>query len=357
VDETTRGNVYHLADTVPVIGHIRQYAAQVRDLALRRGIIRAAQEIVDEAYDNLDADEVHDTAENQLAALRRQDQKDGPVDITVLVQAAEARIYDARHGKRSCGRRTNFTGLNQLIGGLEQGATIVLAARPSIGKSAMAMNLASHVAVDERVLFFSVEMSKDELVDRLLANTSGVGLSKIRGGEIDEEEAARLFNAAQTLAKLHLSIDDEVSTMAEIVRRSRSRAAKESLGLIVIDYLQLLNAGGGRSESRQLEIGAMSRSTKLLARELRVPILVLSQLNRPDNRYGSEDSKQPIPQLSSLRDSGTIEQDADMVLFLHKPYLEDNEDVHLMVAKARNAQCGKIHLKFVPHTLTFMEKL
>jgi replicative DNA helicase len=235
--------------------------------------------------------------------------------------------------------------------------SFILAARPSLGKSALAMNIASVVSVDVPVLFFSVEMSKEELIDRLLASTSGVGLSKLRQGDLIEDEAGRLFDASRHLAKLNLSIDDTATSMSSIARKTRRFASRTPPGLVVIDYLQLLAEDKGR-ESRNVEVGNISRSIKLMAREHHVPVLTLSQLNRPDTRYQSGDgASEPRPTLASLRDSGSIEQDADVVCMIHRKNLADVENTELLVLKARNGSPGTVKLAFTPHTLTFAERM
>lgn len=347
--------IYTLVEFVPAISNAVHYAHIVQSTARRRKLITVGLEISDLAYEELDSDKVLDSSWTKLSALTNKSDTTGPELLKDLVPNAEARIYDASKGKRSCGRKTHITGLNSLIGGLEDGSYVVLAARPSQGKSAMAMNIAAHVAVNAPVLFFSVEMSKGELVDRMLANTSGVGLSKIRTGDITEDETSRLFASTPSLAKLDMAIDDSVSTMAEIQRRVSRIATRQKLGLIVIDYLQLLTQGSGRPESRQLEVSMMSRGVKLMAKEYKVPVLALSQLNRPDSRFQSEDAKQPRPTLQSLRESGAIEQDADVVMFLYKEY-EASNDVDLLVMKNRNGPTGKVRLRFTPHTVTFLER-
>ena len=356
-DAGGREYIHTLMEFTPSAANAVHYAEIVASTATRRKLIRCGQEIVDEAYNNPDAEFDTDFAETKVLSVSGgRTQGDAPIAITGLLHNAEARIYDASKGKRLCGRPTHFQGLNDLIGGLEPGMSFILAARPSLGKSAMAMNIASIVSVDVPVLFFSVEMSKEELVDRLLASTSGVGLSKLRAGNLTEDEAGRLFNATHSLAKLNLSIDDTATSMSAIVRKVRRFASKTPPGLIVIDYLQLLAEDRGR-ESRNIEVGNISRSIKLMAREHRVPVMTLSQLNRPDTRYQSDDGTQQKPTLASLRDSGSIEQDADCVAFIHRKHLEDNDNIELIVAKARNGQTGTVRMSFTPHLLTFSERM
>ncbi len=350
-----RGFVCAMAEHVPAASNALHYARIIVNLALRRRLVRAGQEITEAAYNNVDADGVQDRAEALLSATRGREAEDGLTPMPELLCVAEARVYDAARGKKLCGRPTHLKGLNELVGGFEPGSYIVLAARPSMGKSLLAMNIARHYAAEQHVLFFSAEMSKEEMVDRLLACEASVALTRIRTGGVTPQDEIQLFKAIQTLASVRLSIDDTVSNMSEIQRRVRRFTQRRAIGLVVIDYIQLLTMGKGRPESRYAEVTEISRSIKLMAREHKVPVLALSQLNRPDTKFLKEDAVQPRPTLSSLRESGAIEQDADLVAFLYKPLLSDNSNVELIVEKSRNSATGKIKLALIPHMMRFIE--
>lgn len=353
-----REYIFTLAEYVPSSANASQYANIVSSTAIRRSIIKSAYEVAQIAYDTVDAEEVIDEMEKRMLSISDVASAEAPENMVSMVQAAEKRIQNSANGIRTCGHPTHITGLNHLIGGLEPGACVVLAARPGQGKSALAMNIASHVAIDKHVVFYSAEMSKEELIDRMLASESQIGLSKLRAGELSEDEARKMMNAARLMTSMKLSIDDSCSTMGDIVRKTRRLASKQELGLVVIDYLQLLQMGKtSKTESRVLEIGAMTRAVKLMAREHKIPVLLLSQLNRPDQRYQSEDGKQQRPTLASLRDSGSIEQDADSVLFIYWQRQDNPDNVQLIVEKNRNGATGIVKLKYIPHTLTFIETL
>lgn len=346
-----KGYIYSLTEFVGTACNVSEYIKIVKDTSLRRSVIRYCGEIAQKAYDDPDADELMVLVESKLNQLSTSDFDDIEPMADLLVRAEE-RINKAARGESLCGRRTYLDGLNQFIGGLEPGTVFVLAARPSLGKSALAMNIASHVAVDDPVLFLSAEMSANELIDRLIANESQVPLATLRGGLLTEQQKEKMIAACERLSSLKLFIDDKVQTLYDVLSASRRKMAK----LIVIDYLQLLSSGK-KSEARHLEIASMTRRLKLMARELDATILLLSQLSRPDSKYQSEGGEQQVPMLSALRDSGAIEQDADIVAFIHWPKLDKPDHVKLIVAKNRNGSVGTVHLRYVPQTLTFLERV
>lgn len=347
--------LHYLNGLPALVGHTKDYSQTIAGLALRRRVIRAGHQIVEVATDNADAEAVLDDSEALLYAAKGRGAKDGPVALRELLRSAEARIDEAHEGKSHYGLRTHLSKLNEVIVGLCPGTFNILAARPAQGKTALALEIARHAAKEHRVAMFSVEMTKDELVDRLLSSTSAVPLTNLRAGKVSEAEQMFLHNAVAELSGIHLTIDDASSTMFEVHRRTRRLAARGPLGLVVIDYIQLLNLGRGKSiENRVNEVAQISRQMKLMAREFNVPVLALSQLSRPERKFDGGNSKPPRPTLASLRESGALEQDADQVWFLYREN-EESPEVELQVAKNRSGPTGKVMLHFIPNVVTFVE--
>lgn len=350
-------NLHYLNELPSLISHTAGYAKTVASLALRRRIIRAGQQMVEKAAEENDAEAVLDASEAFLLSARGKGASDGPVPLRELLRDAETRVDEARAGTSHYGLRTHMPKLNELIIGLCPGTFNILAARPGEGKTALALEIARHAAEEHRVAMFSVEMTKQELVDRLLSQTSHVPLTNLRAGKVTEQEHIKLHEAVVTLGATHLTMDDSASTMFEVHRRVRRLASHGPLDLVVIDYIQLLKMGRGRfsDDNRQNEVAGISRQIKLMAREFNVPVLALSQLNRPEKKYNAtENTKSPRPTLSSLRESGALEQDADQVWFLYHEHPESPE-TELIVAKNRSGPVGKVMLHFVPHLTSFLE--
>ncbi len=258
------------------------------------------------------------------------------------------------------GVSTGFKGLDKLIAGFNKSNLIILAARPAMGKTTMVLNMAHHVAAKEKklVLFFSLEMNKDELVDRMLSDESGIASWKIRTGDMSEEDFERLGAAYGSLAEAKLKFDDTPGlTIHELRTKARREANKEEIGLIVIDYLQLMSGGSKYSvtDNRVSEISEISRGLKNIARELNVPILACSQLSR------SVESRHPqIPQLSDLRESGSIEQDADIVMFIYRedvynPETDRKHITDILIKKHRHGEIGTVELFFHAEQLAFRD--
>ncbi len=245
-----------------------------------------------------------------------------------------------------------------MTAGLQKSDLIILAARPAMGKTTLVTNLAYNVATIEKnpVLFFSLEMSKEQLVDRMLADASGVDSWNIRTGNLSDEDFAKLSEAMGEMAEAPIYIDDTPGlSVLEMRTKARRIAHENQLGLIIVDYLQLMQANGNHNGNRVQEVSEISRGLKLIARELNVPLIALSQLSR-----SVESRTPPIPQLADLRESGSIEQDADIVSFIYRPgyYEPDNPEVQnitdLIIAKHRNGPVGKVQLYFHPECLRFM---
>jgi replicative DNA helicase len=256
------------------------------------------------------------------------------------------------------GIRTGYRDLDNMTAGLQRSDLIILAARPAMGKTTLVTNLAYNVATiaKQPVLFFSLEMSKEQLVDRMLADASGVDAWNIRTGNLSDEDFSKLSEAMGEMAEAPIYIDDTPGLSVLEMRTKARRAAHDApLGLVIVDYLQLMQGSGRDNGNRVQEVSEISRGLKLIARELNVPLIALSQLSR------SVENRSPqIPQLADLRESGSIEQDADIVSFIYRPgyYEPDNPEfeniTQLIIAKHRNGPVGKIELYFHPERLRFM---
>ncbi|MBA3727860.1 MAG: replicative DNA helicase [Actinobacteria bacterium] len=348
--------VYNLVESVPSPASAAYYARIVSDHALLRRLIEAASQIMATAYAvPEDPRQAADYAEGLVYAVSRQEEKDQWVAIRELVDESMAALEHVQQRDSAfAGVPTGFVDLDNLLSGLQKGNLIVLAARPGVGKSSLATNIARNVAVDARapVVMFSLEMSRFEIGMRLLRGEARVPWDRVRGGKMAAEDWTRIVEAAEALHDAPLYIVDSGNvTIVDIrakARRLRSRT--EGLGLIIVDYLQLMS-GHTRFENRQQEIAEISRSLKLLAKELEVPVIAVSQLNRDPERR--QDKR---PQLSDLRESGAIEQDSDIVMFIHR---EDSDDpsvkgrADLIVAKHRNGPTDSIPVTFLPHLTMF----
>ncbi|QYU67436.1 replicative DNA helicase [Leptolyngbya sp. 15MV] len=366
--------------------HFGDYAKTVADKARLRRLIEAADRIIYDALNSgeygIDATrEIIDTAETLVFEIAQEDQnKTDPQELATLVRQELERLESA-DGRGISGLPTGFHDLDKLLSGLQPGEMIVLAARPSMGKTALALNLAEQVARGGRtpeeaprgspvaVGVFSLEMSKASLVQRLLSAFSQVDSQRIRTGQLSAQERATIRTCAEGLIETPVHIDDTPG-LAVLQLRSRARrmVAQHGVGCIIIDYLQLLSAPGAGRESRQVEVSAISRGIKALARELNVPVVVLSQLNR-----ASEQREGNRPRMSDLRESGSIEQDADVVLLLHREdyyhrgepawdpqspeFDEANREkigtAELIVAKQRNGPTGTVMLTWDSRTTRF----
>jgi replicative DNA helicase len=350
-----------LDDGMPKIANIEIYVRIVKDKALLRRIIFTSQKLIDRAMMAEEtADELLAGAEENLLKLgesRAGNSLISPASIVEQFEGGFNAFLDP--SKRIKGISTGFLKLDEMTGGLHEGDLFILAARPAMGKTALALNIAQHVALNPRdrrtVAVFSLEMSKESLLTRLVCAGARVDQQKYRAGYLNQDERRRLHHTLGELMEAPLFIDDSAGiTIMDIHAKLRRLQAEHGLGLVVIDYLQLMSARG-RVENRNQEISAMSRGMKLMAKELKVPFIVLSQLSRAtETRPG--DHK---PQLSDLRESGSIEQDADMVGFVfreeyYKPEREDLKGLaELIVAKQRNGPTGKVNLVFLKEFTKF----
>src|SRR6266481_1061277 len=350
-----------LDEGLPALANLDSYVRIVKDKAILRRIIFTSQKLIDRCLMGEDEpDEILASAEEGLLRLGDSRTQDTLVNPHQILEAFEGGINTFLDpSKRIKGLGTGLLKLDEMTGGLHAGELIILAARPSMGKTALALNIAHHVAskLQETVAVFSLEMSQESLLTRMLCASARVDSQKFRSGYLNSEERQRLQVAASQLVRSPLFIDDTAGAnlmdMHAKLRRLQAER-KQDLGLVVVDYLQLMS-GRGRFENRNQEISTISRGFKLLSKELNVPMLVLSQLSRaPETRQGDH-----RPQLSDLRESGSIEQDADLVAFIFREevYKRDREDLRglaeLLVSKQRNGPVGKVDLVFLHHLTKF----
>ncbi len=315
---------------VPTAAGIGHYATIIRARSLQRQLIRAADEIMTAAYQSdKDVDDLVDASEQKIFAIAERSVSSGFVRLQDLVRQQFFAIEDSRENQTlSSGVSTGFGELDAITAGLHPTDLIILAARPSMGKTAMALNIARNVAMDEKqpVALFSIEMAKEQLALRLLCSEARVSQDSVRHSMISDEDLTRLGRAVEHMWDCPIFIDDTPSiSVLEMRGKARRLKAQHGLGLIVVDYLQLMHTGGN-AENRVQEIAQIARGLKALARELKVPVVALSQLSR------MVESRQPRrPQLSDLRESGAIEQDADLVMFLYRPgYYGDDEIIRAL---------------------------
>ena len=341
-----------LINQVPTSGNVEFYARIVERTAILRRLIHAAGQIAAIAYEEGDADIALDKAEQLIFNIS---QRHARSDFTHMrdVLAEYMNKLDQLHERRGTivGVPTGFTDLDRLTGGLQKSDLIVLASRPGIGKTSLALSLAHSTALKyhNSIAVFSLEMSKDQLAQRLLSMDARIDQQRLRTGTIEEDEWDRIVYAMDTLSESNIWIDDTagISTM-EMRSKARRLHAEHGIDLIIVDYLQLMQAtiGGKRNENRVQEISEISRSLKGLARELNVPVLALAQLSR-----AVESRQSKVPQLSDLRESGSIEQDSDIVMFIYRDDLYNQESerkniADIIIAKHRNGPVGEISLYF-----------
>ena len=349
-----------LTNYVPTAAHATTYAEMVAQKAVRRRLIRASGDISELGYqEDTTVQELLEMAEKELFAVSNQNLKQDLVSVETILLESFDRLEELHRNKGQLrGVKTGYRDLDNMTAGLQRSDLLILAARPAMGKTTLVTNLAYNVATlnKQAVLFFSLEMSKEQLIDRMLSDVSGVDAWNIRTGNLSDEDFAKLSEASGELAEAPLFIDDTAGlSVLELRTKARRAAHHAPLGLVIIDYLQLMQGTARSDGNRVQEVSEISRGLKLLARELNVPVIALSQLSR--SVESREDKK---PQLSDLRESGSIEQDADIVMFIHRPgyYDPDNEELknitHLMIAKHRNGPVGKVDLYFHPERLRFM---
>jgi len=358
-DATTRAYLAELMEVTPTSANVLEYADIVLDKALLRAVATAASEITGLVQDGTGgAGAVLESAEQKIYAVRRGRSAQDMERIGTVLQGVLDRLAElsASGGRGMPGLEIGFADVDSKTAGFGSSDFVLLAARPGMGKTSMALNVALNVAKSsgKAVAVFSLEMSKEQLVTRILSNEAMVESQRLLTGNLRESDWTKIANASTTLAPLDIRIDD--NPMLSVADMNAKCRRVDNLGLVVIDYLQLMNSAGGNnrgSENRQQIVSEMSRMLKIMAKELQVPVLCLSQLSRANEK---RDNKRPM--LSDLRDSGAIEQDADIVLFLYRDdyYNEDSEQRNIaecIIAKNRHGSTGTVNLTWSPEFTTF----
>ncbi len=348
-----------LIDSVPTASNIDYYAKIVEETALRRRLLAASGDINNLAFEDADIAEVMDQAEQAVFAVAEKRMGEGLMPVRPLLTSALEDIEQlGTRGSEVTGIPTGFHDLDRKLAGLHPANLIVIAARPSMGKSALATNIALNVARQGHpVAIFTLEMSREEVVQRLLCAVGRVDSQKLRTGQLQEQQWQRVARAAGDLFEAPVYIDDSASlTVTEIRAKCRRLKRQRGLGLVVVDYLQLMTGGNRRTENRQQEIAEISRNLKNLARELAVPIIAVSQLNR-----ALEQRQDKRPMLGDLRESGAIEQDSDVVMFIYRDeyYHPENAETkgvaEVNIAKHRAGATGRVSMTFLAEFTLFGE--
>lgn len=341
-----------LANEVPTSANVESYGRMIKALSAKRELISAAGRISESAFDeSVPAEQLLDMAEQEVYALSQKHMKSVPSSIKEVLTASFDRLDELQ--KRGSGLRgvpTGFHQLDSLLAGMQDSNLIILAARPGVGKTAFGLNIARHVAVEEKLptCIFSLEMSKEELVDRLLVRQGLIDAWKLKTGQLSDDDFTSLSEAMGVLAEAPLYIDDTPGlSVTELRTKARRLQADKGIKFIIVDYLQLMH---GRSrDNRVQEVSEISQGLKNLARELRIPILAAAQLNRQMEARGGK------PRLSDLRESGSIEQDADVVMFLSREDEEVKEIVTCGIEKHRNGMTGQFNMFFNGKQVSFFD--
>ena len=353
--------VSSLVEGVPDRPSIEHYVKIVRDKALLRGLISAANTAIARAADQSDAaEDVLSDAEAAIFQLSEKRIGRGFMGVQEIVRESFGSV-DAllQRGQRITGLATHYTDLDEMTSGLQRSDLVIIAARPSMGKTAFVMNIAENAAIEDQqvVGVFSLEMSREALLMRLLCSQARVDAHKMRTGSLWQDDTKKVVRAMEQLAHAPIYIDDTpgISLSEMRAKARRLKQAQGKLDLVIVDYLQLMSGGGKRFENRTQEVSAISRGLKALAKELSVPVIALSQLSRaPESRGGDH-----RPQLADLRESGSIEQDADLVMFIFREEVYKQNDPELqgraeiIIAKQRNGPIGKVRMAFLKHCTRF----
>lgn len=339
-----------LTNVVPTAANVLHYAQLVKETAAKRALIHAGVEIADLGYqESKEVKEILDKAESTIFGISQGNITRGFVAVKDTLAESFDRIDELHRGGGGMrGVQTGFGDIDRMLSGLQNSNLIILAARPGQGKTALVINMAQHIAVKQKVAvgIFSLEMSKEELVDRLLVSQADVDAWRLKTGKLTENDFSQISNAMGELAEAPIFIDDTPGlSLIEMRSKARRLQMEHNVRLIVVDYLQLVDPGK-KYESRVQEVAMVSQSLKNLARELNIPVLAASQLSRAVEHRGEK-----RPQLADLRESGSIEQDADVVMFIYRPDYEAQAGVHsiptkLLIAKHRNGATGEIDLLF-----------
>lgn len=339
-----------ILNSIPSAANVEHYVEIIHEKSILRKLIETSTEVITQCYDSPDdVREILDTAERRIFDITQRRGGDGVVPFRELIKDSVEQVEKLFQYKRLVtGIATGFSDFDRITSGLHASDFIVFAARPSMGKTSLALNIAEYVALEEKlpVAVFSLEMSKSQLVLRMLCSQSRVNMHRVRTGFLGENDFQNIVASASKLATAPVFVDDTPGvTIMELRAKARRLKAKYDIKLMIVDYIQLMQSAARRSENRQQEIADISRAFKGLARELNIPVIVISQLNRAVE--GRQDHR---PQLSDLRESGAIEQDADMVVLLLRKEYYDSEDspgiADVIVAKQRNGPTGDIKMRF-----------
>ena len=358
-DAGGRAYLMQLMEVTPTSANVKEYAAIVRDKSMLRAIATAAGEIQTMAFSGAgSAAEIAELAEQKIYAVRQGREIKGLAPIKSIIMDLYAQLDErSRSDSGIPGLTTGFRDLDVALTGLNKSDLILVAARPGMGKTAFALNIALNAAKasGKAVAVFQLEMSKDQLAARFLASEALLDSQKLKTGNLNQDDWIKIARATSVLAKTHLFVDDNPAiTVAEI--KAKCRRLGDSLGLIVIDYIQLMQTGGRRSENRVQEVAEISRGLKIMAKELNVPVVCLSQLSR-----AAEQRADKRPMLSDLRESGAIEQDADIVMFIYRDDYYDAESddknvAEIILAKNRHGATGTVELQWIGQYTTFSSR-
>ncbi len=343
-----------LVERVPTSAHVEMYANIIKDASTKRELISAASFLTESAFDeSKSAQEILDQSEQAVFSLSQQHLKQNFIPIKAALEQSFDRLDELQKQTGSLrGVPTGFNSLDDTLAGFQQSNLIILAARPAIGKTSLALNIAQKVAVKHKIPvgFFSLEMSQEELVDRLLVSQGDIDAWRLKTGRLNEQDFSRLSDAMGELAEAPLFIDDTPAiSVLEMRTKARRLQVENGLKLLIVDYLQLARSNR-RWDSRVQEVSEISQGLKNLARELKIPVLALSQLSRAVEIRGGK-----VPKLADLRESGALEQDADVVMFLYRENDDDLENVSLKIAKHRNGPLRTIALHFKGNRISFFE--
>lgn len=350
-----------LVNMVPTAANIKYHSKIVREKGLLRSLLRSATEIASKVYeDNLEAEEMVDYAEKSIFDISDKRVKASFITLKELIKSSFEMIEHLYDKKEAItGVPSGFRDLDELTTGFQKGDLIVVGGRPSMGKTAFTLNIAQHVGLESRepVAIFSLEMAKEQLAFRMLCSEAMVNSNSIRKGFIKKEDWHKLTGAASKLTGAPIFIDDSSAiTVLELRAKARRLKMEHGLSLVIVDYLQLMR-GKGSFERREQEISDISRSLKALAKELSIPVIAVSQLNR-----SVEQRRPPTPMLADLRESGAIEQDADVILFLYRDEVYNKDtpankgEAEVIVAKQRNGPIGKVNLTFNSSCTRFLNR-
>ncbi|EKD99399.1 MAG: hypothetical protein ACD_22C00266G0001, partial [uncultured bacterium] len=342
-----------LINSVPTAANVEYYAHLIKDESTKRSLLTIAGQIGEMVYQESNIDELMDQSEQLLFSISQDRVHQEFVPVKDTLEITFERLDElSKHRGALRGVPTGIKSLDKMLSGLQKENLIILAARPSVGKSSLAINIGQYAAVNHKigVAMFSLEMGRESIVDRMISAQGNIDNWRITTGNLETEDFEKYSIAAGELAEAPYYIDDTPGIgVMEMRTKARRLMAEHEIGLIIVDYLQLVR--GRNLESRVQEVSEISQALKNLARELKVPVLALSQLSRAVEQRGGDKK----PQLSDLRDSGSIEQDADVVMFLYRPNDEDRENYQLLLSKHRNGPTGELNLYFKADRTKFYE--